>query len=128
MPALDAEAPPGATHSTAPVQLPMRQTSGSSLPFHGATFPAEAHKGSFMTIEALTPPSSLFRRIKAFRAPYPGGEEPAFGFGRASRLQARMSLRHTLSSDIKGPHAGLHVLGASLMVVNGEHARLMQCQ
>ncbi len=71
------------------------------------------------------PPTTPSRRIKAFRAPYPGGEEPAFGFGRTSRLQARRSLRHTLSSDVRGlvgPHAGLHVLGGSLVAVNGERA------
>ncbi len=36
-----------------------------------------------------------------------------------------MALRHTLSSDVRGlvgPHAGLHVLGGSLMAVNGERA------
>ncbi len=55
------------------------------------------------------------RRIKAFRAPAPGSDE-----------DDDMSLRHTLSTVVKGlegSHAGLHVLGDSLLAVNGEGAR-----
>ncbi len=66
-------------------------------------------------------PTSRPRRIKAFRAP-----EPDSGFGRQwgrNRGRVPMALRHTLSTDVKGlvaPHAGLHVLGDSLLAVNGE--------
>ncbi len=51
------------------------------------------------------------RRVKAFRAP--GSGESGGG----------MALRHTLSTDVKGLegwHAGLHVMGDSLLLVNSK--------
>lgn len=58
------------------------------------------------------------RRIKAYKAPEQRTWDQPFKHNKDS-----WTLRHTLSTDVKGlvgPHAGLHVLGDNLLAVNGE--------